>query len=146
MSHEYPEYKKLENECKTLISELLNIPKNYKVFFMEGGATGQFAATAMNLLGDKGSVGDYLVTGTWSRKAAEDCTKMGGIPNRIMSDDAKVFPEILLNFRKEILFLDLLSMNLLITKTQNSCIIAIMKRFTELNTTFPQLQTQETLF
>ena len=95
MSHEYPEYKKLENECKSLISELLNIPKNYRVFFMEGGATGQFAATAMNFLGDKGSVGDYLVTGTWSRKAAEDCTKMGGVPNRIMSDDAKVLALII---------------------------------------------------
>jgi phosphoserine aminotransferase len=90
LSHEYPEYIKLEKECKSLISELLNVPKNYEIFFMEGGATGQFAATAINLLGEKGAVGDYLVTGTWSKKAAEDCEKIGGVPNRIMSDDAKV--------------------------------------------------------
>lgn len=90
MSHEYPQYKKMEKEAKDLVRELLNIPKNYSIFFMEGGATGQFAATAMNFLGEKGSVGDYLVTGTWSKKAAEDCEKMGGVANRIMSDDAKV--------------------------------------------------------
>ena len=90
MSHEYPSYQKLEKECKELIKELLNVPDNYTIFFMEGGATGQFAATAMNYLEEKGNVGDYLVTGTWSKKAAEDCEKMGGIPNRIMSDDAKV--------------------------------------------------------
>jgi phosphoserine aminotransferase len=90
MSNDYTAYKKMEQETKDLVRELINVPKNYSIFFMEGGATGQFAATAINFLKEKGSVGDYLVTGTWSKKASEDCARMGGIPNKIMSDDAKV--------------------------------------------------------
>ena len=90
MSNDYTAYKKMEQETKDLVRELINVPKNYSIFFMEGGATGQFAATAINFLSEKGSVGDYLVTGTWSNKASQECNKMGGVANKIMSDDAKV--------------------------------------------------------
>lgn len=48
-----------------------NVPNNYRVLFMQGGGTGQFAAVPMNLLG-KHTHADYLVTGTWSQKAMQE--------------------------------------------------------------------------
>ena len=106
LSHESSEYKRMEKEAKTLIRELLEVPKNFSIFFMEGGATVQFAATASNFLKEKGAVGDYLVTGIWSRKAAEDYERMGGVPNRIMTDEAKV-PTLQIEFRANAIYCDI---------------------------------------
>lgn len=53
------------------IKQILNVPKNYRVLFMHGGAQGQFAFVPMNLLGDKNKA-DYVNTGTWSNKAAKE--------------------------------------------------------------------------
>lgn len=54
------------------------IPDNYKVLFMQGGGTGQFAGVAMNLIGKTGKA-DYIVTGSWSAKAFKEAAKYGKV-------------------------------------------------------------------
>lgn len=49
-----------------------NIPDNYKILFLQGGAAGQFAALPMNFCKDKETVADYVVTGAWSKQAAQE--------------------------------------------------------------------------
>lgn len=57
-----------------------NIPDNYKVIFVQGGGTGQFAAIGMNLMGLKEECSaDYMVTGCWSAKAAKEAEKYGKV-------------------------------------------------------------------
>ncbi|MFN8770203.1 MAG: 3-phosphoserine/phosphohydroxythreonine transaminase [Neisseriaceae bacterium] len=63
----------LEN-LQQKIKELMNIPSNYKVLFLQGGAQGQFAGIPMNLVKNNQNV-DYLVTGIWSKRAAEHAAK-----------------------------------------------------------------------
>ena len=55
-----------------------NIPLNYKILFMAGGGTGQFAAVPLNLIQKTGRAA-YMVTGTWSSKAAKEATKYGAV-------------------------------------------------------------------
>ena len=52
-----------------------SIPNNYKVLFLQGGGTGQFAAVPFNLMGGEKPVADYIVTGNWSNKAAIEAAK-----------------------------------------------------------------------
>lgn len=63
------------------------VPENYKVLLMQGGGTGLFAAVALNLIGRTGSA-DYLVTGSWSAKAAKEATKYGKV-NQVVPKPAK---------------------------------------------------------
>lgn len=57
-----------------------NIPNNYKVIFLQGGGTGQFSALPLNLLALKPSMSaDYVVTGSWSAKAAQEAAKYGKV-------------------------------------------------------------------
>lgn len=57
-----------------------NIPDNYQVMFLQGGGSGQFSAVPLNLMGLKGDrCADYLVTGTWSSKAAKEAEKYGKV-------------------------------------------------------------------
>ena len=63
-----------------LSSVYRNIPENYKVLFLQGGGNGQFAAVPLNLMGLKSSAtADYVVTGTWSAKAAKEAEKYGKV-------------------------------------------------------------------
>ncbi|XP_017773355.1 PREDICTED: probable phosphoserine aminotransferase [Nicrophorus vespilloides] len=78
MSHRSPEYSKINADAQKAVRELMNVPDNYRVLFIQGGGTGAFAAVAMNLLNRTGSA-DYLVTGTWSRKAAKEARKYGNV-------------------------------------------------------------------
>lgn len=78
MSHRSPEYEKLNNSVQQDLRELLNVPENYKILFLQGGGTGLFAAVAMNLMGRTGSA-DYFVTGSWSAKAAKEASKYGKV-------------------------------------------------------------------
>ena len=71
MSHRSKTYVAIAEKAEADLRELLVIPANYKVLFLQGGATGQFSAVPMNLLRGKASVG-YLDTGIWSGKAIED--------------------------------------------------------------------------
>ena len=74
MSHRGKEYMSIHAEAEADLRELLAIPANYKVLFLQGGATAQFAAIPMNLLRGKTSA-DYLNTGEWSKKAIKEAKK-----------------------------------------------------------------------
>lgn len=78
MSHRSKEYMKINSDAQNAVRELLNVPNNYKILFIQGGGTGAFAAIAMNLINRTGSA-DYIVTGTWSGKAAKEATKYGTV-------------------------------------------------------------------
>ncbi|XP_060927092.1 phosphoserine aminotransferase [Limanda limanda] len=78
MSHRSAEFGKIMDKTESLLRELLNIPSNYKVMFLQGGGSGQFSAVPLNLIGLKEDrCADYLVTGTWSAKAAKEAEKYG---------------------------------------------------------------------
>jgi phosphoserine aminotransferase len=74
MSHRDKDFMSIAAEAEATLREILGIPGNYKVLFMQGGATAQFAVVPMNLLGTKASA-DYVVTGSWGQKAAKECGK-----------------------------------------------------------------------
>jgi phosphoserine aminotransferase len=71
MSHRGKEFMSIAAEAEKDLRELLAIPRNYKVLFLQGGATLQFAQVPMNLLAGKGKA-DYVVTGEWSKKAVKE--------------------------------------------------------------------------
>ncbi|MEK6805420.1 MAG: 3-phosphoserine/phosphohydroxythreonine transaminase [Pseudomonadota bacterium] len=76
MSHRDKPFMSIAAEAEKDLRELLGVPANYKVLFMQGGATAQFAVVPMNLLRGKAGA-DYLVTGSWGAKAAKECGKYG---------------------------------------------------------------------
>ena len=70
----------MNDDLHELVHEVLQVPKNYKVILSQGGATGQFSAVPMNLIGIKPEKkATYLVTGSWSAKAALEAEKYGNI-------------------------------------------------------------------
>ena len=71
MSHRGKEFMSIAAEAEKDLRELLAIPQNYKVLFLQGGATLQFAQIPMNLLAGRGKA-DYVVTGEWSKKAVKE--------------------------------------------------------------------------
>lgn len=71
MSHRGKEFMSIADKAESALRELANIPQNYKVLFLQGGASSQFAAVPMNLLG-KSTQADYVHTGQWSKKAAAE--------------------------------------------------------------------------
>ncbi|GLP96621.1 3-phosphoserine/phosphohydroxythreonine transaminase [Paraferrimonas sedimenticola] len=78
MSHRSPEFIALAKGADADLRELLTIPDDYHVLFMHGGGRGQFAAVAMNLLGDNGKA-LYLRSGSWSKAAAEEARRFGEV-------------------------------------------------------------------
>lgn len=74
MSHRGKEYMSIATKAEQDLREVLAIPDNYKVLFLQGGASSQFAAIPLNLLGDKDSA-DYLNTGMWSKKAIAEARR-----------------------------------------------------------------------
>jgi phosphoserine aminotransferase len=72
MSHRGKEFMSIAAEAEADLRELMNIPSNYKVLFLQGGAHSQFSMIPMNLLRGK-KVADYLDTGIWSKKAIPRC-------------------------------------------------------------------------
>lgn len=74
ISHRSKEYEEINNNAEKNLRKILNIPKNYKVLLMQGGATFQFSAIPMNLLKGK-KTANYLVTGNWSQKSYEEARK-----------------------------------------------------------------------
>jgi len=78
MSHRSKEFIQVVDECEVLLRELLSIPANYKVLFLQGGASTQFAMVPMNLLGP-GKSACYLNTGTWSKKAIKEAKFFGTV-------------------------------------------------------------------
>ncbi|KMJ57921.1 MFS transporter [Bacillus sp. LL01] len=76
LSHRSKEYEKVHNKAATLLKELMNIPDNYDILFMQGGASLQFSAIPMNFLAP-GKTGNYSLTGSWSEKALKEAGKIG---------------------------------------------------------------------
>ncbi|MGB4596005.1 MAG: 3-phosphoserine/phosphohydroxythreonine transaminase [Anaerolineaceae bacterium] len=77
MSHRSKVFINIANEAEADLRELMGIPANYKVLFIQGGATLEFSMIPMNLM--KNGVADYIVTGHWSKKAYEEAKKFGEI-------------------------------------------------------------------
>lgn len=75
MSHRSKAFQQIIDDAENRLRDLLAIPSNYHVFFMQGGGTGQFAVVPMNLM-VTGSA-DYVLTGTWSKKAYKEAQKYG---------------------------------------------------------------------
>jgi len=78
MSHRSKEFIQVVDDCEALLRELLAIPRNYKVLFLQGGASTQFAMVPMNLLGP-GKTACYLNTGTWAKKAIKEAKLFGTV-------------------------------------------------------------------
>ena len=76
MSHRSKIYKTIIDGAEALLRELMNIPDNYKVLFLQGGASTQFAAIPLNFMNNSGKA-DYIVTGQWAKKALAEAQKYG---------------------------------------------------------------------
>ena len=77
MSHRSKVFQKIIDEAEQDLRDLMNIPDNYKVMFIQGGATLQFAMIPMNLM--KNGVACYVETGAWSKKAINEAKKYGDV-------------------------------------------------------------------
>ncbi len=86
MSHRGPEFTSIAEEAEQDLRELLAVPANYKVLFLQGGATLQFAQIPMNLLAGKGKA-DYVLTGEWSKKAAKEAKAYCDVAVAATSED-----------------------------------------------------------
>src|SRR5699024_2864336 len=91
MSHRSKMFQDIIDEAEADLRDLLNIPDNYKVLFLQGGASQQFSAVPMNLM--KNGVADYIITGQWAKKAYEEAQKYGKV-NVIASSADKTFSYI----------------------------------------------------
>ena len=91
MSHRSKAFEEILNTAEADIRELMNIPDNYKVLFLQGGASQQFAMIPMNLM--KNKVADYIVTGQWAKKAYAEAQKYGKA-NKIASSEDQTFSYI----------------------------------------------------
>ena len=91
MSHRSKVYDNIIKEAEADLRDLMNIPDNYKVLFLQGGASQQFAMIPMNLM--KNGVADYIVTGQWAKKAYQEAA-MYGKANKIASSEDQTFSYI----------------------------------------------------
>lgn len=78
MSHRSKEFVGIAEQAEQDLRDLLQVPANYKVLFMQGGASSQFAMVPLNLLG-KGGTGNYVKTGVWSKKAIAEAKRYNAI-------------------------------------------------------------------
>ena len=85
MSHRSKMFQQIYDEAEADLRKLMGIPNNYKVLFIQGGATLQFSMIPMNLL--KNGVADYIVTGAWSKKAFKEAQKFGDVKCVASSED-----------------------------------------------------------
>ena len=91
MSHRSKAYQTIIDEAEADLRTLMGIPDNYKVLFMQGGASQQFAMIPMNLM--KNQVADYIITGQWAKKAWQEA-QMYGQANAVASSADKTFSYI----------------------------------------------------
>lgn len=91
MSHRSKAFETIITEAEQDLRDLMNIPDNYKVLFLQGGASQQFAMIPMNLM--KNKVADYIVTGQWAKKAAAEAKKYGKV-NIVASSADETFSYI----------------------------------------------------
>lgn len=86
MSHRSPVYQQIIDKAESDLRKLMNVPENYKVLFLQGGATTQFAAVPLNLM-NKNRKADYIVSGQFSKKAADEAAKYGEVTVLASSKD-----------------------------------------------------------
>lgn len=91
MSHRSKVFDDIIKEAEADLRDLMNIPDNYKVLFLQGGASQQFAMIPMNLM--KNKVADYIVTGQWAKKAYQEAQKYGKA-NKIATSEDETFSYI----------------------------------------------------
>ena len=117
MSHRSQAFQEIIDTAEADLRELMNIPDNYKVLFLQGGASQQFAMIPMNLM--KHGEADYIVTGQWAKKAWQEAQKYGKA-NKIATSEDKTFSYIALICQSQ--------------RMQTMCISAKITQYTERNT------------
>lgn len=78
MSHRSAVFKSIIDEAESLLRELMNIPENYKVLFLQGGGSSQFSMIPLNLM-TKSNKADYIITGQWAKKAFQEASRYGTV-------------------------------------------------------------------
>ncbi len=91
MSHRSKDFEAIINQAEADLRELVGIPDNYRVLFLQGGGNTQFAMVPMNLMRNR--VADYIITGQWAKKAAAEAELFGKV-NRVASSADKTFSYI----------------------------------------------------
>ena len=91
MSHRSKAYQTIIDQAEEDLRKLMGIPENYKVLFLQGGASQQFAMVPMNLM--KNRVADYVITGQWAKKAWQEA-QLYGQANAVASSADKTFSYI----------------------------------------------------
>lgn len=92
MSHRSAEFMEILHSAENNLRDIMNIPDNYKVLFLQGGATLQFSMIPLNLM-VKSKKADYIVTGSWAKKAAQEAKKFGQI-NIVATSEEDIFSYI----------------------------------------------------
>jgi phosphoserine aminotransferase len=92
-SHRGKVYEAVHNEAVALVKELLAVPDNYDVLFLQGGASQQFAVVPMNLL-EPGKSADYVMTGAWAKKAIGEAKNVGTVRIAATSEQDGKFPRM----------------------------------------------------
>lgn len=92
MSHRSKTYQAIIDEAEALLREIMNIPDNYKVLFLQGGASSQFAMVPLNLMNGTGKA-DFVITGQWANKAYKEAARYGEA-NIVASSKDKTFSYI----------------------------------------------------
>ena len=98
MSHRGKTFDSIIKGAESLVKEVFNIPSGYNVLFMQGGATLQFAAVPLNLIADAQSA-DYIISGSWGKKAFQEAEKLGKKATKIASSDDKNYSYIPREFK-----------------------------------------------
>ena len=81
MSHRSKTFDKIIKDAEALMRELYQVPDNYKVLFLQGGASAQFSAIPLNFMNGNGKA-DYIITGQWAKKAYQEAQKYGDVQRR----------------------------------------------------------------
>lgn len=92
MSHRSKEYQAIIDSVEAKLRDLMNIPENYKVLFLQGGASSQFAMIPLNLMNKNGKA-DFVLTGQWANKAYQEASRYGKC-NAVASSKDKTFSYI----------------------------------------------------
>ncbi|MBV8635704.1 MAG: 3-phosphoserine/phosphohydroxythreonine transaminase [Burkholderiaceae bacterium] len=92
MSHRGPEFMSIHEAALADFRELLSVPDNYKILFLQGGGLGENAIVPMNLLGRKAqpATADFVITGSWTKKSAKEAAKYGTVNIAASAEDNKL--------------------------------------------------------
>ena len=92
-SHRGKVYEAIHNEAVSLVRDLLAVPENYDILFLQGGASQQFAVVPMNLL-EPGKSADYVATGAWAKKAIGEAKSVGTVRIAATTEQDGKYPRI----------------------------------------------------